>query len=321
MLKDKDFDTVYFSEYLKNPISEKHKGFAQIYRDLETVLKRHRYETKLLPYKKHLVMDGFLSVWCRDYMPIHTVRRDLIDFAYTPNYLNAEKYKGHEPDSHWVCEELGIRALDYSTDEPVFNKKHIVLDGGNIVRCGEKVIMTNKVFIENPHYEREKLTKILEVYFDAKIVFLPWDSREHLGHADGILHYISGNKVVMDTTGVTSRNGKDRKFANAYRQVLEENDLEVLPLDFTDIDEDASNRWAYTNWLQMNGLIILPSLRDTPRSNERAYEQIEKYTRMSHLAIEMVDATDLIKVGGGAFNCASWTTTEAAVKDYSHKTH
>ena len=112
----------------------------------------------------------------------------------------------------------------------------------------------------------------------------------------------------MDTTGVTSSNVKDRKFANAYRQVLEENDLEVLPLDFTGIDEDASNRWAYTNWLQLNGLIILPSLRGTPRSNERTYEQIEKYTRMSHLSIEMVDATDLIIIGGGAFNCASWTT-------------
>lgn len=45
----------------------------------------------------------------------------------------------------------------------------IILDGGNIIRCGKKVIMTDKVFQENPHLTREQLIKYLENRFEALI--------------------------------------------------------------------------------------------------------------------------------------------------------
>lgn len=313
MLKDKDFDTVYFSEYLKNPTSSTDEGLGSVFDNLEAALRKHGYEPRLLPCKDSYVMTGKLSIWCRDYMPVHTVRRDLLRFSYTPDYLRCRKYEGHEPDSRWICEKLQIRTANMAGDNEdctLFPK--IVLDAGNIVRCGNKVIMTDKVFLENPHMTREKITRYLENWFEASIIWLPYDKREYLGHSDGILRYTSGNKVVMAPYGDPERNKLDRDFDRTYRQILEDNGMQVLPLDFSDIDEPKERIWAYTNWLQLKGLIVIPSFKDCPRSNERVYEQIEKYTRMSHISIEMVEADELVK-GGGAFNCASWTTTQEAL--------
>ena len=91
MLSDKDFDVVYFSEYLKHPISSKDQGLGLIFQRLEKILNKHGYEARTLPVKANLVQDGQLSLWCRDYMPVHTVRRDLLRFSYTPDYLKCKK--------------------------------------------------------------------------------------------------------------------------------------------------------------------------------------------------------------------------------------
>ena len=311
MLSDKDFDVVYFSEYFKRPISSKDQGLSIIFQRLEVVLNKHGYEARTLPAKAKLVQDGQLSLWCRDYMPVHTVRRDLLRFSYTPDYLKCKKYDGHQPDNKWVCEQLGISVANMVDEEDELYMR-VVLDGGNIVRCGDKVVMTDKVFLENPNIDKEKLIRYFEGWFDASIIWLPYDRRDYLGHSDGILRHISGNKVVMSPYGTPESNKVDRKFDKLYRQILQENGLEVLSLDFSGIDEPSDLRWAYTNWLQLKGLIIIPTFKDCPLSNQRVYEQICQFTKRMKVNIEMVEADDLVKFGG-AFNCASWTTTQQAI--------
>ena len=311
MLSDKDFDVVYFSEYFKRPISSKDQGLSIIFQRLEVVLNKHGYEARTLPAKAKLVQDGQLSLWCRDYMPVHTVRRDLLRFSYTPDYLKCKKYNGHQPDNKWVCEQLGISVANMADEEDGLYMR-VVLDGGNIVRCEDKVVMTDKVFLENPHITKEKVIRYLERWFDASIIWLPYDRRDYLGHSDGILRHISGNKVVMSPYGTPESNKVDRKFDKLYRQILQENGLEVLSLDFSGIDEPSDLRWAYTNWLQLKGLIIIPTFKDYPLSNQRVYEQICQFTKRMKVNIEMVEADDLVKFGG-AFNCASWTTTQQAI--------
>lgn len=79
--------------------------------------------------------------------------------------------------------------------------------------------MTDKVFLENPHLRREKITWYLENWFEASIIWLAYDKREYFGHSDGILRYISGNKVVMVPYGDPDRNKIDRNFNRAYREI------------------------------------------------------------------------------------------------------
>ena len=71
---------------------------------------------------------------------------------------------------------------------------------------------------------------------------------------------------------------------------------------------------ALGGWLVawFSRLIIIPTFKDCPLSNQRVYEQICQFTKRMKVNIEMVEADDLVKVGG-AFNCASWTTTQQAL--------
>lgn len=73
MLSDTDFDVVYFSEYLKHPISSKDQGLDLMFQRLEKILNKHGYVARTLSVKAKLVQNGLLSLCRWDYMSIHTV--------------------------------------------------------------------------------------------------------------------------------------------------------------------------------------------------------------------------------------------------------
>ena len=102
-------------------------------------------------------------IWVRDYMPVQVSRDRFVKFRYEPDYLmDSPEYK---PDVNGILSQMGI-GVSYSP---------INLDGGNIISCCEKVILTDKIFKGNPQYNRfriiEKLTELLE----AEPVMIPWD--------------------------------------------------------------------------------------------------------------------------------------------------
>ena len=298
MILDNEFDIAYFSEYLRNPLSGKDREYARIFTDLENILRKHSYKAQIIPYKEKLTMSGQLSVWCRDYMSVPVTSGHAISFKYEPDYLQCKKYKDHQPDNRWL--NLGY-SLDHSD---------IKLDGGNIVRCGDKVVMVDKVLYENSLSPR-KILDTMENLFEAEIILLPWDTRDYLGHSDGILRYIGNHQVVMPTYQYPSRNRLDRRFDETYRWILEQHGLSVQTIDFSgNSTENSPFHWAYVNWLQLKDLIIIPIFRDYPETNEQALKQIRKYLQGSGISIETVEATALAQ-NDGALNCASWTTCES----------
>ena len=112
------------------------------------------------------------NIWVRDYMPIQLEKDLFLQYRYDPDYLKG--YPQYMPDYHGICGDLGLKCI--STD--------IVLDGGNVIKCGDKVIMTDKIFKENPGYQRQDLVDALENLFFAELVIIPWDKYEMYGHAD-----------------------------------------------------------------------------------------------------------------------------------------
>lgn len=79
--------------------------------------------------------------------------------------------------NHKLCRHLQLDAKH--TD--------IIIDDGNIVKVGSRIIMTEKVFAENPQYDRNLLIRELENLFECELLFLPWDKAEKYGHSDGIV--------------------------------------------------------------------------------------------------------------------------------------
>src|SRR5262245_35047417 len=101
------------------------------------------------------IISGTHDIWCRDYMPIQVDETTFCQFVYAPDYL-----RGHE---HLVTPPENCR-LSFMTS---YRQEPIVLDGGNVVASRTKVILTDKVYRENPAIARTRLKARLEEVFQA----------------------------------------------------------------------------------------------------------------------------------------------------------
>ena len=182
-----------------------------------------------------------LHIWTRDYMPVQVSKEKFVRFNYSPDYLKDNpEYK---PDTSAILSALGIHVLD----------SDIIVDGGNVISCGNKVIMTDKIFRENPNYDRDVLIDTLGQLLEAEIVLIPEDYYDEYGHADGMVRYMGEGRVLLN-------NYCD--FDKALRKRL----LAALSPHF-DITElhygtHTDKSWAYLNFLHVGHHIFIPMMDD-----------------------------------------------------------
>ena len=157
MITDNFTNRVYFSSLLpeKCPILNAHIT--------EALQKRG------IPF---FYLSGTKDIWCRDYMPIHINEGRLVFYKYTPDYLQDKRGLQLQTSIEDVLEERvnqlqSLRGNNIAID--------LVIDGGNVVKCGNKIVMTDKVFVENKDKAREEVQRLLEDAFHSEVVFLPWD--------------------------------------------------------------------------------------------------------------------------------------------------
>ena len=239
----------------------------------------------------HTALSGTKDIWVRDFMPIQVSPGWLKLYHYMPDYLREDKqYERLISEPAEVCRANGIHADDGISG--------ICIDGGNVVHGGLKIIMTAKVFEENPKTTVHDLSRLLEMHFGASLIILPWDTNEMYGHADGIVRFVDEDTVIM-----TNYHQFDPKMAARFRNILKAHFKVVHELNF-DVEHLSENSWAYINWLQTDKVLILPSF-GIPE-DEKALQQIKRWMPQYRDCIEMADASDLVREGG-CLNCATWT--------------
>ncbi|MBO4774201.1 MAG: agmatine deiminase family protein [Bacteroidales bacterium] len=117
-----------------------------------------------------------------------------MSYNYNPNYLQ-DKHK-----RRYITDAKKVRNIDFLQQAEMV-EMDLVLDGGNVVKCGDTVVMTDKVFVENKDKTPAEVERILREAFQCEIVFLPWDKKEKCGHSDGIVHYIGNGKILLTNYG------------------------------------------------------------------------------------------------------------------------
>ncbi len=296
MITDNLTNTVYFSSQLpeKCPILNAHIT--------EALHKRG------VPFS---YLHGTKDIWCRDYMPIQIDEGLYVFYEYSPDYLQDEIGLTLQTSSENVFESNDLlRLLPLSLQKEVHfdglqpipvekivfhrTKMDLVLDGGNVVKCGNKIVMTDKVFVENKYKSYEEVRQLLEEAFGCDIVFIPWDREDMCGHSDGIIHYIGDNRVLM-----TNYADFDKEYAKKYLRTLEKH-FEVVTLKYN-VKRKHKRSWAYINFLQVGNLILEPQL-GIPE-DEQALEQISD--AMPHCEVIGIPALETVR-RGGALNCISW---------------
>ncbi len=265
---------IHFSQYLKIDYPELFSAIAQ-------ALEKHGEQYTLIPHTA--------DYWCRDYMPAPTPDGKYLLFRFNPDYLQSKTNRKYISDSKLISNHL---KLDYTETD-------IILDGGNIVRCGNKIVMVDKIFKENPHYKSNELISRLETLLNAQIILLPWDKNEKYGHSDGIVRHIEGNKVLL-----TNYRDYDPRMHGKFKNLLSQH-FEVLELSYT-YPNPKDNSWAYINFLQTDKIIILPRLGTN--KDQEALAQFETHFHNYKGRIELVDISPILAKGGG-LNCISWNST------------
>lgn len=153
------------------------------------------YESLCAAFEKSGVKWHFLDhtaeVWARDYMPLHLGDGKYVAFDFCPDYLSVNKGK------YVTCQDFVIRNMNID----LVARLDIKLDGGNVVRCGDKTIMTDKIISENPNIRPLKLIDTIEDTLKTELILIPWDMEEPFGHADGMVAYIGDGKLLMNNYG------------------------------------------------------------------------------------------------------------------------
>lgn len=280
MITDFETDFIYFSELLKTK-----KEFISTCYSIAEIL--NFFEVKY----------GFLSdtndIWTRDYMPIQISDNHFIEYRYDPDYLQAKKYRCLKTYSDLVCDSINLSTV----------KSDIILDGGNVVKSSNCVILTDKIIEENKAFYKpiELINKLKEILKVEKVVLIPWDKEEPFGHADGMLRFINDETVLIQGYYDTY----PEAFRNQLFGSLEKNGIHWEKLTF-DVEKEDTRNWAYMNFLQTKDLILLPKLGFD--EDNQAKEQFGKYypSYKERNRIRQVDVTEIVK-GEGALNCISWT--------------
>ncbi|WP_439882171.1 agmatine deiminase family protein [Pontibacter sp. MBLB2868] len=271
-----DLETNYL--YLTETLEKKHSAF---YEQLDISLKHHEIEfTKLA---------GTKDIWAVDFMPIQTKEYQFIQFIYNPDYLQSKKGQKTISNVDSLCEAIGIKP----------KKSNIILDGGNVVRTSDKVIMCSKVFTENPHIsEKQLIRELIELFQVEKLIFIPTHPGDAIGHADGMVRFLDNDTVLINDLS------KEKSaFQLSSRMALHNAGLEWIEIPYNPYNNKKTIQanGIYINYLQMKDFILVPTFG--MREDEAVVKQFEELFRGSKIA---TIASNSIAEQGGVLNCITW---------------
>ncbi len=257
----------------------------KFFREFEVIFNRCNIPFDLLPNTK--------DIWAIDYMPVQVSADKFIQFKYNPDYLQDKIWIKTIPDVDLICDAINLTR----------NQSEIVLDGGNVVRSSDSVIMCDKVFSENPGIPEQKLTNMLRDLFEVdNLWFVPKQPGDFTGHADGMIRFLDYKTLI-----VNDYSRENKKFQNEFRTAIASTGLDCIEIPYNPYDnkllEQANG--IYINYLQMENVFILPVYgRNEDEKVLRQFRDI-----FSGSTIETIDSNEIAD-RGGVLNCISWTIME-----------
>jgi len=252
-------------------------------RRLRAILRKHGIPLRTVNHTR--------DIWIRDFAAIQISRTKFVKFRYEPDYLK---------DDH----DNLITGDDVFDDIPFLKDRlvsNIILDGGNVVASRNRVILTEKVFTENPKRSRTGLVRKLAQIFQARITIIPRENFDVIGHADGMVRFLTNDAVVINNYSDTAPRLQTRLTTILSKLGLQ---IEVLPY----LPENRKRNGIpsavgnYVNFLRVGNLIVLPAY-GIP-SDIQAKKQMERIC--PDAKVIPLFCKDLAREGG-VLNCATST--------------
>ena len=271
--------TVYMSGLLK----ERHPKTCN---NLIKILEKHHINYAFLKNTK--------DIWCRDYMPVQTPSGKLIQFRYEPSYLKGNKeWEESRSDVEDVCKKNNIKA----------EISDINLDGGNVLICDGRAILSDRIFGENPEYDKDTLVKKLAQLLECEIIIIPSlrsKDEDFTGHADGMVRFINRNTIVGN-----NRAQEYKYWQDGIKKVLDTYNLTYIDMPCVINKKDPKHPDSaigiYVNYLEVNDLIVVPEFG--VKEDKEAVAVLQK--AFPDKQIETINYND-VALEGGLLNCTTW---------------
>ena len=268
--------TVYMSELLMSKHQETCKNLIKI-------LEKH--------HVNYSFIKGTNDIWCRDYMPVQIESGKLIQFTYNPSYLKGKKeWEESRSDVTEICK---LNNIDTTFSD-------INLDGGNVLICDGRAIISDRIFTENPTKDKDSLVNVLSKLLECEIIIIPAENDDFTGHADGMVRFVNRNTILGNRM-----TDEYKYWQKGMQKVLEAYNLTYIDVPFiTDIKDSKHPESAigiYVNYLEVNDLIVMPVFGR--EEDAQAIDIIQK--AFPNKQIETINYNDVAKEGG-LLNCTTW---------------
>lgn len=275
-------EIVYLSELLE-------ERYPESFKRLTSILKKHNVDYRLL--------KGTKDIWCRDYMPIQTESGKLVQFRYEPSYLKGNKeWEESRSDVRELCRLNGF--------EPIFS--NLNLDGGNVLLCSGRAIVSDRIFTENPEYtDKKKLVKELSELLEAEVIIIPAQNGDMTGHADGMVRFVDRDTILGN-----NRSDEYKYWTNGIEKVLKDYNLKYIDVPFFYDYKDSKHPYhaigVYVNYLEVGNLIVLPVFEVEGNKDAEAIAAFKQI--FPDKIIETINYND-VALEGGVLNCTTWIYT------------
>ena len=278
-IQDRDTNIVFLSEWLKTEDSDFFSRFTKLMEEMEI-----HWE----------LLDSTNDIWARDYMPIQLGKNDFLKYKYWPNYLLEKKEdKKYITDCKRACKALGI----------TYRETDMIIDGGNMVPCGDYIVMTDKVFTENQVEKHDpSFMAKLETTLGRHVIIIPWHQIgkgkycDKYGHSDGFIKWCGDDRVLM-----SNHRNTDPEEADEIKQILENHGFRVTEMLFDVAKPSKRWNWAYVNFLQVGKKVIMPAF-GIPE-DEQAFNYIKE--ALPNCEIRQIQMRNIAD-NGGALHCITW---------------
>lgn len=275
MITDNETNFLYLADSLQK------EQFSPFLDRFKAVLEKHS-----IPYKFLL---GTRDIWAVDFMPVQISEKNFVQFCYNPDYLQSKTQLKTISNVDSICDLINLAPT----------KSKIIVDGGNVIRSSNAVIMCDKVFHENKSVNEKDLIKQLKDSFEIEnLFFVPWDKSDAIGHADGMVRFLDNDSVLIN-----NYSKEKPEFQRAFRMALHNAgfDWTEIPYNPYDNKPSSSAEGIYLNYLQMQQAVIIPTFnRKEDDEAVRIFEQIFKGQ-----TIATVESNEIAK-HGGILNCITW---------------
>lgn len=237
------------------------------------------------------ILPGTKDVWAVDYMPIQVSESKFVRFSYKPDYLvSSKKWSKTISDVDAICEAVDVKTV----------KSDIILDGGNLSKWYDRVMMTTKVFMENKHIPEleliEQLKNLLEV---NDLFFVPVEKGDWLGHVDGMARFIAKDTVLINDYSKEPQENYIDFLGALHNAGLQ---WKTFPFNIYENEDVNDATGLYLNYLELQDHIVLP-IFDNKTENEIAKKKAKEIFPKNNLIT--VVSTKPAK-NTGIINCMTW---------------